>query len=574
MPIYDEWILRADQKPDYHVPLESPLIRSILQRRGVTCPESFRRFVSPSLEDLHDGASIHGMDTACERIFRAIHDREAILIYGDYDVDGVTSIVLLTTVLRRLGADAGYVIPHRLLDGYGLRSEVLERVERERKVKLVITVDCGITSVEPVRSAIARGIDVIITDHHLPPGDLPAAAAVLNPRQPGCSYPFKELAGAGVAFKLCGELLKRSGSSMSLLSLLKIAALGTVADVAPLIGENRTITSLGLRGLTESRNPGLTALLRTVGLEGHGVRASDIGFKLGPRINAAGRLASADTAIQLFAARSESDAEQLVEELNRLNRERQAVEREVRDEAEEQVARNGIENILVLSSESWHRGVLGLSAGRLAQKYHRPVLMISIGENGCVGSGRSIPGINLHEALGRVAHLFTHFGGHEFACGFSLPAGNLLELSAVLRLQFEARDKESYRRSAWIEGEVTTRALTRRFMAEHQSLEPFGAGNPQPLFLLTGLSVTASREFSEGCHNVTLTRDERSVDAVIWPSQAELLPLFRSGGDVDLLARLEPDRYSREGMRLDLVDVAASGQMIVRNESMEQAVSS
>ncbi|HXI12451.1 MAG TPA: single-stranded-DNA-specific exonuclease RecJ [Thermoanaerobaculia bacterium] len=573
MPTYDEWILRVDEERSPEFPLESPLIRSILRRRGVVCHESFRRFVSPSIDDLHDGASIHGMEVACERIFRAIRDRENILIYGDYDVDGVTSIVLLTTVLSRLGADVGYVIPHRLADGYGLKSEVLARVEKERQIKLVITVDCGITSVEPVLSAIERGIDVIITDHHLPPGNLPAAAAVLNPRQPGCSYPFKDLAGAGVALKLCAELLRRSGSSMSLLSLMKIAALGTVADVAPLIGENRTIVSLGLKGLSHSTNFGLSALLRTVGLEGHGVRASDVGFKLGPRINAAGRLASADTAIQLFGAKDEAVANQLVDELNRLNRERQSIEKDVRRDAEEQIATSGVGNILVLSSETWHRGVLGLSAGRLAQKYNRPVLMIAVEGETCSGSARSISSINLHGALEKVAHLFTHFGGHEFACGFSLPVSNLAPLKTLLRAHFSSHDIAAFRRTAWIEGELTPRALTRSFMKEHQSLEPFGAGNPQPLFLMRGLRVSGRREFSEGCHEVMLARDDRSVPAVIWPSQTELLPLFDSGCELDLVAQLQPTRYSQAGVRLELVDAARSGEMIVRNETGRQAVS-
>src|SRR5213075_1397462 len=280
---------------------------------------------------------IHGMDYGCERIARAVRDRQAIVIYGDYDVDGVTSIVLLQTVLKSLGADVTFVVPHRLVDGYGLKIEVIERVLVEKAVKLVITVDCGITSVEPVRRALERGIDVIITDHHLPPGTLPEAAAVLNPKQPGCDYPFKELAGVGVAFKLCCELIRRNGRKTSIESLLKIAAIGTVADVAPLVGENRTIAWLGLHALAEPRNRGLRALMRRLGMLGRPLRAVDVGFKIGPRINAAGRLSSAETAIDLFAAASEETAWELCAELDRMNAERQEIERAVRAEAEEQV---------------------------------------------------------------------------------------------------------------------------------------------------------------------------------------------------------------------------------------------
>ena len=253
---------------DAPIPVANPTLRAIFARRGVDTPEKFTRFVSPTLEDLHDPAAIHGIDSACERIFRAIRDRETIVIYGDYDVDGVTSIVLLQTVLRSIGADPAFVVPHRLVDGYGLKMEVLERVLADRNVRLVITVDCGITSVEPVRRAIERGIDVIITDHHLPPGTLPEAAAVLNPKQDGCTYPFKELAGVGVAFKLVLRADPAQRKKISIESLLKIAAIGTVADVAPLIGENRVIARLGLDGLADTRNRGLRALLRRLGLQG------------------------------------------------------------------------------------------------------------------------------------------------------------------------------------------------------------------------------------------------------------------------------------------------------------------
>ncbi|HEX2059229.1 MAG TPA: single-stranded-DNA-specific exonuclease RecJ, partial [Thermoanaerobaculia bacterium] len=410
-------------------------MRGLLIRRGVTDEESYRRFVAPSLGDLHDPSTIHGMDHACERIARAIRDSEAIVIYGDYDVDGVTSIVMLQTVLRSLGADVGFVVPHRLVDGYGLRMEVLDRVLSERNVKLVITVDCGITSVEPVRRAIERGIDVIITDHHLPPGTLPDAAAVLNPKQPGCAYPFKELAGVGVAFKLCCELIRRAGRKLSIESLLKIAAIGTVADVAPLVGENRTITSLGLAGLADVKNPGLRALLKRLGLAGRALRAVDIGFRIGPRINAAGRLASANTAIDLFAATDEEAAWQICSELDRMNAERQQIEAQVRESAEAQI--RGGERILILAGEGWHRGVLGLTAGRIAQRYHRPALVMTIEGETCVGSGRSIPTIDLHAQLDAVHELFTHFGGHEFACGFSLPVTSLGRLRARLHERFE-----------------------------------------------------------------------------------------------------------------------------------------
>lgn len=547
--IHDSWLL-LDPPPDNpHLPIPNEKLRGLLVRRGVEDEESYRRFVAPSLGDLHDPSTIHGMEHACERIARAVRDGEGIVIYGDYDVDGVTSIVMLQTVLRSLGADAGFVVPHRLVDGYGLKMEVLDRVLVERNVKLVITVDCGITSVEPVQRAIERGIDVIITDHHLPPGTLPDAAAVLNPKQPGCEYPFKELAGVGVAFKLCCELIRRNGKKISIESLLKIAAIGTVADVAPLIGENRTITSLGLAGLADVRNPGLRALLKRLGLSGRGLRSVDVGFKIGPRINAAGRLASANTAIDLFAATDEEAAWEICSELDRMNAERQQIEQQVRASAEQQI--EGGERILILAGEAWHRGVLGLTAGRIAQRYYRPTLVMTIEGETCIGSGRSITTIDLHSMLEEVSDLFTHFGGHEFACGFSFPASNLEALRKRLHERFASLDESTFVREANVDATLTLGELDAEFIKSHEMLQPFGAGNAQPLFLVRNVTITGTRTFAEDCCELSVQDATGKAVAVLWPSVKQL------GGTmvkspVDLLVKVEPDRY--HGVRLEIVD--------------------
>ncbi len=573
--IYDEWVLSAPAS-DPRPATSHPVLNNILARRGVNSAEDYRRFVAPSIDDLHDPAGIHGIAGACERIERAVRDRETILIYGDYDVDGVTSIVLLQTVLRTLGADAAHVVPHRLVDGYGLKLEVLERVLVERDVRLVITVDCGITSVEPVQRAIERGIDVIITDHHLPPGVLPAAAAVLNPKQPGCDYPFKELAGVGVAFKLCCQLIKRSGSKISIESLLKIAAIGTVADVAPLIGENRTIAWLGLNGLSDPRNRGLRALIRRLGMLGRPLRAVDVGFRIGPRINAAGRLASANTAIDLFAATDDESAWQLCGELDRMNAERQAVELQVREEAEKQVMASPLAGrpagglaphvaprVHVLSAEGWHRGVIGLAAGRIAQKHHRPTLVISIEGDHAAGSARSITTINLHEQLERVADLFTHFGGHEFACGFAMPAANIPELRRRLTAQFEEMAAETFRRVAAVDANLSFADIDQEFVNGHELMQPFGAANPQPLFVTHGVRVTHRREFATDCIEMILTDASGEATAVLWPSAIALRDVVDNGRGnghaVDLLYQIEPATQSRSGAaRLSIVDARNS----------------
>jgi single-stranded-DNA-specific exonuclease len=552
--IYDHWEERAassERRAEIH-----PVIGEILSRRGVVSDDDYRRFVAPSIDDLHDPAGIHGIAEACERIERAVRDHETILIYGDYDVDGVTSIVLLQTVLRTLGADAAHVVPHRLVDGYGLKLEVLERVLVERDVKLVITVDCGITSIEPVERAIERGIDVIITDHHLPPGVLPAAAAVLNPKQPGCEYPFKELAGVGVAFKLCCELIRRNGKKkISVESLLKIAAIGTVADVAPLIGENRTIAWLGLNGLSDPRNRGLRALIRRLGMLGRPLRAVDIGFRIGPRINAAGRLASADTAIDLFACTDDDEAWQMCAELDRLNAERQAIELKVREEAEKQV---GGERVFVLAGENWHRGVIGLAAGRLAQKYHRPALVISIEGDQAAGSARSITTINLHAQLERVSDLFTHFGGHEFACGFSMPAANIDELRRRLAAQFAEIDDDCFRRVANVEAALAFADIDQEFVNGHEMLQPFGAANPQPMFVTRRVRISRRREFATDCVEMVLHDGTADATAVLWPSASALRDIV-NGHTVDLLYQIEPATQSGSGAaRLTIIDARNS----------------
>jgi single-stranded-DNA-specific exonuclease len=556
VPIHDTWSLAEPVADNSGLPISHAELRAILVRRGVSTEDEFRRFVAPSLADLHDPAGIHGMSEACARIERAVRDRETILIYGDYDVDGVTSIVLLQTVLRSLGADAAHVVPHRLVDGYGLKTEVLDRVLVERAVRLVITVDCGITSVDPVRRAIEQGIDVIITDHHLPPGTLPDAAAVLNPKQPGCAYPFKDLAGVGVAFKLCCELIKRNGKKISIESLLKIAAIGTVADVAPLVGENRTIASLGLQGLADPRNPGLRALMRRLGMLGRPLRAVDVGFKIGPRINAAGRLSSAETAIDLFAAASEETAWELCAELDRMNAERQEIERVVRGAAEEQVADG---RVLVLAGEGWHKGVIGLTAGRLAQKYHRPTLVISIDGERCAGSARSIQSINLHQQLEAVSDLFTHFGGHDYACGFSLETRNLPALRERLAARFASLDESLFRRDAKVDAVLPLAAIDAEFLAAHEMLQPFGAGNPQPTFMTRDATVLSARTFAPDCVELTLEDGSGRAVAVLWPSAQSLAAQLAPGTRADLLFHVEPDAYAGEGARLEIIDARNEG---------------
>ena len=376
-----------------------------------------------------------------------------------------------------------------------------------------------------------------------------------------------------MAFKLCCELIKRNGRKISIESLLKIAAIGTVADVAPLVGENRTIAWLGLQGLADPRNPGLRALMRRLGLLGRALRAVDIGFKIGPRINAAGRLSSAETAIDLFAAASEETAWELCAELDRMNSERQEIERAVREEAEEQVlspescalsaaapqdsglrTQDSIPRVIILAGEGWHKGVIGLTAGRVAQKYHRPTLVISIDGDHCAGSARSIPSINLHAQLETVADLFTHFGGHDYACGFSLETHNLPALRERLAAQFATLDAHLFSREAKVDAALPLAAIDAEFLAAHEMLQPFGAGNPQPLFLGRDALVLSARTFAPDCTELVIEDASGRATAVVWPSAQTLAAQLAPGARADVLFHVEPDAYAPAGARLEIVD--------------------
>lgn len=555
MPIHDEWLLTERVAPSAEIAsrVRSPLVASLLDQAGVRTAEELRLFTSPTLEDLHDPSTIHGIAEACERIEAAIRDGEQIIIYGDYDVDGVTSIVLLKTVLRAIGAEVGWVVPHRIFDGYGLTIPVLDRVLEDAGKGLVITVDCGITSTEAVDHAIARGMDVIITDHHLPPDELPSATVVLNPRQEGCEYPFKDLAGVGVAFKLCCELLRRAGHTMSIASLAKIAALGTIADVAPLVGENRTIARIGLDGLAESRNPGLRVLLRNLGLLGKPLKSFDVGFRIGPRINAAGRIASADTAVRLFECRDEPAAFQIVMELEKLNQRRRTLQDEVLSEAEDQALGQLDHKIIVVGGESWHQGVVGLCAGRLSEKYHRPVLAARIGDQECIGSGRSPIGVDLHGLLADASSVMTRWGGHSRACGFAVERSRWEELAAVVRAA--ASRIEIPPRRLLAAGELSLHEISSELAGELTLLEPWGESNPEPRFISRALVFEGRREFAENCWSITLSEDGVRRTGVVWPSRADLLESFEPGRRVDCAYTIEANHWEQDGVRLVVEDL-------------------
>jgi len=528
-----------------------PLAARVLCHRGYSDPETARRFLSPSLDHLHDPLLLRDMPAAVERLRRAIDGHEKILIYGDYDVDGTASVVLLTKLIEMAGGVAEYHVPHRLKDGYGMRPEVVEAAAANG-IRLIVSVDTGIRAAEVVRRAAELSIDVIVTDHHLPESDLPPALAVLNPNRSDCGYPEKNLCGAGVAFKLAQALLRSldwpaDRQRRVAESLLKIVAIATVADVVPLTGENRVIVKHGLAGLDRVRNPGLRALLEVAGFtEGVAPNARQVAFQIAPRLNAAGRMDTARHTVELFLTSDPARALELARSLHDHNTDRQQVEAEVREICEQITVADG-EAALVYFGETWHRGVLGIVASRLVERFHRPVFVLGRNpDDGLAqGSGRSIPAFHLLNALESMADLFTRFGGHEHAAGVTLEAGRVEEF----RRRFNdyaggLLQPDDFRPRLQIDALVELTDLIERNINEVFTLAPFGHGNPAPLFAAQGVEVTGPPVVWKEKHlKVMVRKNGRGLALKAW-NFAERAGELPAGARVDLAFQLEEDAYS------------------------------
>ena len=476
----------------------APMIARLLVARGVCSAEAATQFLDPRLDHLHSPYLMKGMREAIARIQRAIAADELILIYGDYDVDGTTAIVILKRAIDLLGGRATFHVPHRIRDGYGMKDDIIERAATEG-VRLVISVDTGIRAFAAAEAARRVGLDLIVTDHHLPEdGQLPHAIAVLNPNQPGCSYPCKSLCGAGIAFKIAQALFEAKDEADArrrlLPSFLKMAAIATIADAVPLVGENRVIAKLGLAGLRDPRNAGLRALMSVAQLaeKQRQLSASDVAFRIAPRINAAGRMDVAETVIELFETREDEKARELAARLNQLNSDRQQSEQEIVQALEARLAEPQFAEArcIVLDGEGWHRGVIGIAATRVVERTCRPALVISRENGEGHGSGRSIPAFHLLSALESCHELFTRFGGHAHAVGFSLPSDRIAELRD--RLDKYARERLTADDLVPVleaESEIELGGITPELIRTVRLMEPFGVGNREPIFVCRNVRV-------------------------------------------------------------------------------------
>jgi single-stranded-DNA-specific exonuclease len=532
----------------------APIVARLLCQRGLSDPELADRFLKPSLDHLHDPMALAGMAIAVDRILTAVANKERIAIHGDYDVDGVTSTVILRRALELLGADVVHFIPERLTDGYGLQPAAVERLHADG-VALVVSVDCGIRGADAARRARELGVDLIITDHHEPGPELPPALAVINPKRTDCSYPDKYLAGVGVALKVVQALCSRTGHGSWLPGFIKVAAIGTLADVVPLVGENRVIAKLGLDLLTKGPHKvGLRALLDVSGLRGKTIDSYHIGFMLAPRVNAAGRMSTPDIAARLLLAADEAMAEevrQLALRLDGENVRRQEEEAEILAAARKVVTTDpdvGARSVLVVAGDGWHRGVIGIVASKLVDAFHRPAIVLSVEDGIAHGSCRSIPRFDMLGALERCAHLLSRFGGHKQAAGLTLDAARIRELRlAVNAVADETLGPDDLMPRLRIDGDLTFRGITGGVAAGVASLAPFGAGNPRPVFAARGVEIIdGPRKLKERHLKMALKQDGRIFRAIAWRAAERHDSLTEHKSALDVAFSLEQNEYNGE----------------------------
>ena len=500
---YKQWKI-AHPSPEGRAQLERAgipsLLACVLSARGVTEPEQAWKLLTPGEEPLLDPMLLKDMDRAVLRVGRALKTGELMAVYGDYDVDGITSTCLLTDCLTRLGGRVRSYIPDRLEEGYGLNEEAVLHLAQQG-VTLIITVDCGITAAREVEFARELGIDVVITDHHECKQAIPEAAAVVDPHRPDCPYPFKGLAGVGVALKLAMAAAGPDRAGLVFREYADLAAVGTVADVMPMTGENRTIVQTGLAALAHPRRVGLAQLMEEAGLGDKPVTSVSIGYTLAPRINAAGRMGQADLAAELLLTRDPGRAAALAQELCALNRERQTIECEIFQECVQRLERRPQSGIILLADEHWHQGVVGIVASRLAEKYACPAFMVCLDQGMGKGSCRSWGGVNLFHLLTQCQDLLEGFGGHAMAAGFTVREENIPALERRLRqLVLEERAGEELPSLLEIDAAVLPQELTVEAVEALDALEPCGAGNPRPVLVLTGAHVISAAQVGRGRH--------------------------------------------------------------------------
>lgn len=556
----------------------SPLVTGILLERGLQDADAMREFLYGSTTPFHDPFLLKDMQRSVERIERALDAGEKITVYGDYDVDGITASSLLYLYLKERGAQVETYIPKRKSEGYGLNDEAL-RTLAEGGTTLVVTVDCGISGLHEVAAA-PKSLDIIITDHHTVPPELPPAYAIINAKQADCGYPFKDLSGVGIAFKLCQALEQKApGQLPTWQGLTELAAMGTVADIVPLVGENREIVRRGLAAMATTKLVGLKALIAASGCKQDSICAENIGFGLAPRLNAVGRLEHAQLAVELLVTSDAAKAEAIATKLNQENSLRQEICRQIMEEAEELLAQEKhIDTAIVLASAGWHQGVVGIVASRLVEKYHLPTILISLSEDGMAkGSCRSIPALNLYEAIAAESDILTQFGGHHQAAGLTLPAAKVAEFKERFRAYVSVHlNKEDYLPHQTIDCVVSgTGEITEQDLEQLELLEPCGCENQAPVFAFHKAVLHNARAMGKERNHLqfVLDKGDFSYRCVMW-NNAELLPVLFEGVVADVAFQPRLNVWNNErSVQLHVASVRQPLMLVDWRQSNEDRLS-
>ncbi|HNX36924.1 MAG TPA: single-stranded-DNA-specific exonuclease RecJ [Candidatus Cloacimonadota bacterium] len=555
-----QWVLPAklsDEEKKYLADLSTAmkcpsLIAELLWHKGLNSKEEIEDFFLPGMDKLHDPFLFNGMDRAVERILQAIKNNERITIYGDYDVDGTTATALLLLGLKRVGADIDFYIPHRMIDGYGLSLNSLD-VLKEAGSSLIISVDCGVNAFEEIEAINANGMEIIITDHHNPKDVLPPAYAIINPKLTDCNYPYPDLAGVGVAYKLLCAIYERLGiaTQENLMKYMDLVAVGTIADIVPLTGENRIFAYIGLRHLIDKKNLGLNALIQISGMNQKSLDAADIVFGIAPRINAAGRMGSAALAVELLISTEEEKSQELAEIIERQNSLRQQEDQKTFFEACEIIEKKYKDlnqtSCMIISSDDWHQGVIGIVASKLVEKYYRPVIMISFKDGFGSGSGRSVADFDLFEALKQTQHNLHSFGGHKYAVGLTIYQEYIDRFeNEITRYVSENMKHEQIKPPLQLDHELELYDVSDFLLQWMERFAPFGPENNRPVFLTRNVLV-ANYPYNVGRNHlkIKVIKDGISLDLIGY-NLGDYLPLLRKNSMIDIAYTLEFNRFGNK----------------------------
>ena len=536
------------------------LLSTILANRNIIDEKDIKQFLTPTRKDFHDPFLIHDMEKAVERIIKAIEKQEKVTIYGDYDVDGITSITVLKRYLSDRGLEVETYIPNRLNEGYGLNKEAIEKIHNNG-CQLMITVDCGISGLEEIEYANSLGIETIVTDHHEPGNELPKAFAVIDNKRKDSNYPFRELAGVGVVFKLIQAISIKLGlAEEEYLKYLDIVCIGTISDIVPLVDENRVITKLGLMLVRQTKNIGLKAILKTSGY--NKIDSNTISFGVAPRINACGRMGVAEEALELFLSKNVNHVMELARKLNDHNRVRQETEKSIFEEALKQIQEKHLDenNTIVVGGENWHHGVIGIVSSKITEMYFKPSILLSFeGDDLGKGSGRSIPGFDLHDALMKCEDCIEKFGGHSMAIGITVKREKLEKLKQELEnIAIEEKIDEIVP-IIKIDAKIDLSEVNKEMVESLKELEPFGEGNKMPIFAFKNLKIDSIRALSEGKHLKLTLKDNNTIVNAIGFNMGELAQDYRIGDKIDVVGTLEINSFNgTDSIQINMKDLMKS----------------